>query len=187
MASYTTYNDELLVQLLQSDDEKAFREIYERYWKRLLYVAGKKLKDIALAEELVQDVFLDIWKRRSSLIITGELQAYLSVAMKYKVIKAQARLQRAEDYKLFAAHNLSQSASSTEEYLDFEELKDRLQQLVADLPEKCRLAYKLREEGLSQREIAQQMKISESTVESHIVKALKSLRSGLTQLFFFFF
>ena len=67
--------------------------------------------------------------------------------------------------------------------LEFDELKSRLETLVSNLPEKCRLVYKLsREQGLSQKQIAREYGISEKTVEAHIGKALKALRTGLGQL-----
>ena len=61
MSIYSKYSDGELLKFLRGGNEEAFREIYERYWKRMFYKAGKNLNNAALAEELVQDIFLDIW------------------------------------------------------------------------------------------------------------------------------
>jgi RNA polymerase sigma-70 factor (ECF subfamily) len=63
--TYAQYDDAYLLQLMADDDDRAFTEIYNRYWDRLFYVAGIKCRDTALAEEIVQDIFLDLWSRRS--------------------------------------------------------------------------------------------------------------------------
>ena len=189
MPIYHTYTDNDLLQLLQQSDAKAFTEIYHRYWDKLFYKAGKKLNDLSGAEGLVQDIFLDLWQRRESLNIQGEISGYLAVALKYKVINVQAKQCRAEAYKKYASRHLPQQDNSTEEWLSFEELRERLAALIAQLPQKCRIVYQLREEGYTQKEIAWHMNISENTVETHIGRALKSIRTGFNQFFslpFFF-
>jgi RNA polymerase sigma-70 factor (ECF subfamily) len=76
---------------------------------------------------------------------------------------------------------------TTENQLNFEELKDRLAKHVAELPEKCRIVFQLsREEGLSQKEIALRTGISEKTVEGHISRALQALRTNLQNFFTLF-
>ena len=180
--SYNTYDDASLLQLLSKGDDKAFTEIYNRYWDKLLYVAGIKFRDLSIAEEIVQDIFLDLWNRRTTLHITGELESYLAVSIKYKVINAQARLKKALEYQKFAGSQ-QQPDNSTEEWISFHELQDRLSRLVDKLPEKCRITYQLRrEEGLSQKDIARQLNISEKAVEANLSRALKFLRNAIHDL-----
>ncbi len=177
---YTQYDDLSLLKLLKSSDDKAFSELYKRYWDKLFYVGGKKLEDLHEAENMVQEIFLDLWNRRSTLNITGTLSHYLAVALKYKIINFQARTK--------ANVNISDISEQQDDgalqWLEFQELKDRLGRLVTQLPEKCRLAYSLREDGFSQKEIASEMGVSENTVETHIKRALRFIRSGLTHIFF---
>jgi RNA polymerase sigma-70 factor (family 1) len=189
MKSYPTTNDALLVHLLREGDSAAFTEIYNRYWDKLLSVAANKLnKDIILAEELVQDLFMDLWRRRQDLDISVDLSIYLAAAMKYKVIDARIKRKRVKTFKEDSASHLSIVDTTTEQQLSFHELKDRLGILVQKLPEKCRLIYTLRKEaGYSQKEIAQHLHISEKTVESHLYRAIKALRSGLQNFLFQFF
>lgn len=172
-----------LFQLLQQGDEGAFTILYKRYWKLLFSIAANKLDSLGEAEELVQDVFSDIWARRGQIELTSHLAAYLAVATKYRVINLQARKKRARAYSAYAQEQLSPLDHSTEQWLGFEELKAQLSLLVAQLPERCRVTYQLsREHGLSQKEIAREMDISEKAVEHNLARAIKSLKSGLKHL-----
>ena len=183
MNEYAAYNDEQLLALLKTSDETAFTQIYKRYWDKLFFIAGTKLRDLKIAEELVQDVFLDLWNRREGINITGELKAYLAVAMKYKVINAQAKIKRSVAYEEYAGKNQPIISNNTEQWLSFEELKSQLEKLVSNLPERCQLTYRLsREEGLSHKEISNKLNISEKAVESNISRALQSLRTSLARL-----
>ncbi|GAA4312910.1 RNA polymerase sigma-70 factor [Compostibacter hankyongensis] len=174
--------------LLRYGDSAAFTEIYNRFWDKLFSVAVNKLDgDLELAEELVQDIFLDVWQRRKTLAITGKLSAYLATAMKYKVIDSRIKRKRAKDFLQNAALYPPIADTSTEEQLSFDELRDRLAALVKELPRKCRLVYTLsKEAGFSQKEIARRLNISEKTVESHLSRAMKLLRAGLQHIFIFF-
>jgi RNA polymerase sigma-70 factor (family 1) len=187
MALNSSLTDEALLVSLRAGNEAAFTEIYHRYWQKLFYLAGKKLDDLYEAEGLVQDIFLDLWQRRERLDIQGSLNSYLAVALKYRVINLQAKQDRDAAYVQYAAKHLPRQDESTEQWLGFEELRGRLAALVAALPEKCRIAYQLREMGYSQREIAGHMQISENTVETHIGRALRFLRTGLGYFFSVFF
>jgi RNA polymerase sigma factor (sigma-70 family) len=137
---------------------------------------------------MVQDIFLDIWNRRAELNITGDLEAYLAVSMKFKVINAQARLKRSRDFQQYLVYHQTKQDNSTEEWLGFHELKERLSLLVSKLPERCRITYQLSKElGFSQREIAAQLEISEKAVEANLSRAMKSLRLVINQLRMFSF
>ncbi|MDX1956587.1 MAG: sigma-70 family RNA polymerase sigma factor [Chitinophagaceae bacterium] len=185
MTPYSQYDDQQLLALLRTSDEQAFTVIYQRYWESLFYKAGKKLNNLPEAENIVQDIFTDIWNRRMEINVTGELSHYLSLALKYRIINYQARMRHAEYYSLHQSR-LEISDRNTEEWLAYSELNRRMAALVKALPEKCQLAFRLREKGLSQKEIAETMQVSENTVETHIGRALKALRTGLTQLFSLF-
>lgn len=185
MAFYSNLDEATLLALLSGGDEGAFTEIYNRYWDRLLFTASAKMKDLYIAEELVQDIFLDIWRRRAEIDFQDQIGPYLAVSLKHKVINAQARIKRGELYRAYASKNNPANENTTENWLDFEESRHKLAQLVSNLPEKCRITYQLsRDEGLSNRDIAAKLKITQKAVEGNITRALKSLRTGLTQLFF---
>jgi len=177
------HSDILLLQLLKKGDDKAFTSIYNKYWEKLLFIAGIRFHDLAMAEEMVQDVFLDLWRRREALEVVGNLEHYLAVSMKYKVINAQAKLKRSREYQRYAQQNITQQHNNTEDWLSFQDLKSRLEKHVSALPEKCRITYQLsREEGLSQKEIAARLQVSEKAVEANLSRAVKTLRKVFTQL-----
>lgn len=183
MALYSTYTDEELTSMLQLEDVQAFTELYHRYWKRLLYKAGSKLQNIHAAEEIVQDIFLDIWKRRQTLVITGQFQAYIGKALTFRIINYQARVHRDAIGQRAYSATLSEPSDATRQTLDEKELRCRLDLLVSKLPERCRLVYKLREQGYSQKQISTTLNISETTVETQVGRALRVLRTGLSHFF----
>ncbi|KAA8486277.1 RNA polymerase sigma-70 factor (ECF subfamily) [Arcticibacter tournemirensis] len=184
----SNWTDEKLLELTREDNRAAFTELYERYWKKLFVIAANKLKDIAVAEELTQDILADVWQRRDTIRITTTFSAYLAVAMKYKVIDYLARQSHRNRYEEYMLTNGTKYDDSTENWLSFEELRGRLEKLVNALPEKCRLIYQLsREQGYSNKRIAAEQSISEKTVEAHLTRALKILRSKLSSFLFSLF
>lgn len=147
-------------------------------------VAANQLEDLATAQEIVQDIWLDVWNRRENIQLTSGLGAYLAVAVKYRVINEQARRKRDRDYQRHAALHIPAADDMTQQQLRFDELKAELQQLVNKLPEKSRITYQLsREQGLNNREIAQALNISEKAVERNLTRALRSIREGLASMF----
>ncbi|WP_343702984.1 RNA polymerase sigma-70 factor [Chitinophaga sp.] len=178
MGAYGLYSDQQLITFLQQGDEQAFTEIYNRYWQRMFVLASRKLFDLEEAREVVQNIFINLWERRARLEIDSTLSAYLSVCVKYRIIntldKHYVRKKHAAEFTAAVAHN------TTEEWLEFEETRERLARLVADLPEKCRMVFTMsRDKGMSQKQIAEALHISEKTVEAHLGKALKTLKAGL--------
>ncbi len=185
MADYSTYLDEQLLLLLKNNDEGAFTELYIRYWDKLFTIAARKLGNPSEAEEIIQDIFLDLWNRRTTLQINSAVKSYLAVAVKYRVINLLAH--KYQVLRFEKEINKNEADYSTTQWLSFEELQERLAALVAQLPEKCRIVFTLsRNEGLSQKQIASRLGIAEKTVESHLSKALRDLRTGIQSIFTFF-
>lgn len=180
MTNYAEYTDSDLINILTQGGHAAFTEIYRRYWKRLFYIAAKKLHDPAEAEEIVQQIFVSLWNRREKLKINTTLHAYLAVSVKYRVIKALDKQYHQQKYAESLTSNLIDD--STQDWLDFLDLKDILEKSISELPEKCKLVFRMsREEHMSQKEIATTLDISEKTVEAHLGKAIKSLRQKLNR------
>jgi RNA polymerase sigma-70 factor (ECF subfamily) len=174
-------SDGELLDLLKSGDHAAFTLIYNRYWDKLYAVAYNRLADEHEAEEAVQNIFLDLWKRKETLELTHRLATYLSVAIKYHVFTRLAQLRReklrTEQLKIGAVEGVE----TTAEWLSERELKKRLGECVNNLPEKCRIVFLLsREQHLSNKQIGEELGISEKTVEGHITKALTTLKGSLS-------
>ena len=176
-------SDEELIALLHNSDSRAFTELYERYWDKLFYVAGKKLDNLHEAENIVQDVFMDLWKRREILNITGSVGGYLIVAVKYKVISFQKKRYRQLSIQSKDGLESSIPDNSTEHLIRYHELQRQYDDELSKLPEKCKFAFSLRNEGLSYKDIADTMDVSVKTVEMHVSHALKTLRINIGSIF----
>jgi RNA polymerase sigma-70 factor (ECF subfamily) len=179
MPAYNDLKDSELTTLLREDDHAAFTEIYNRYWEKLFVVANNRLKDESDAEEIVQDVFFSIWKRRKTLELQFTLHTYLSVAVKYQIINHQASLYKQAIHQEVTEETI-QGIDTTCLWFSEKELKQQLALSINKLPEKCRIVFlKSREEGKTNVQIAEELKISEKTVEAHITRAIHNLRGSL--------
>jgi len=182
-----SYNDEHLLLRISQNDEYAFRVLYDRYWKKLLVQALVKTGAPEEAEEIVQTIFINIWRRRHTLQVRCALSTYLAAMVKYEIIAFLARRRKESQLKqqLIVAHQAEDNG--TVEWLEYEQLREDIEKTVAALPEKCRLVFRLsREEGLSGKQIATSLDISPKTVEAHMSRALKALSASLRQLTSFF-
>ncbi len=181
MATENKHSDEELLSLVRAGDERAFDILYKRYWKKLLLQALVRLGSTQSAEEVVQTVFINLWRRRRSTELKYSFRTYITAALKYEILRELA--QRKERARKEAGHLYVVEDNSTAEWLSYEQLRNSIESEINLLPEKCRLVFRLsREQGLTEREIAQSLSISPKTVQAHMGKALKQLRSSLRQL-----
>ncbi|WP_158797264.1 RNA polymerase sigma-70 factor [Pedobacter sp. L105] len=179
MTPYNELTDDALTTLLKEEDHAAFTEIYKRYWEKLFVVANNRLNDENDAEEVVQDVFFSIWKRRKTLELQYTLNTYLSVAVKYQVINRQSSLYKKSIHKELSEEDEG-TADATHLWFAERELKEQLTLAINKLPEKCRIVFlRSREDGQTNAQIANDLNISEKTVEAHITRALNILKSLL--------
>lgn len=180
MLPLSANTDNGLLKLLAQDNEQAFNALYDRYWHKLLAVASHRLASIEDAEEVVQEVFLNLWKRRATLELTHSLSTYLATACQYEILNWLARQQRFSLYYEHEKNSKPLADHATEEWLAFDELKEMIEKTVRALPEKCQLVYRLRkEQHYSEKQIAEKLDISVKTVENQLAKAIKKLRSAL--------
>jgi RNA polymerase sigma-70 factor (ECF subfamily) len=186
------YSDEQLVTLLTQGEEHAFDCLYVRYRDQLTTIVFNRLRSREVAEELVQEVFADIWQKRSTLSIRNSFAAYVFTAAKYSVLD-YIRSQKVKD-RYVSEMLLTVGANEinlTEQQTELDELDHHLNKNIEELPEKCRIVFKLsRFENYSVNEIAIELNISPNTVKYHIAYALKALRLNLRHfcvLIFFIF
>jgi RNA polymerase sigma-70 factor (ECF subfamily) len=178
-------DSELLNLLTREGSSFAFEEIYNRYWDKLYGAAYKRLRSNEAAEELVQDLFADIWTRRGSLNINTLLPVYLYTAIRYRVINYVHKEMVKSSYQQHVILTDFDFDNSTEEIVIASDLNHQIQTQVELLPIKCREVFELsRNEHKSNKEIAQSLGISEKTVENHITKALRRLRVSLNTFLF---
>ncbi|SDG28955.1 RNA polymerase sigma-70 factor, ECF subfamily [Dyadobacter soli] len=161
-------------------DEQTFEQVYNQHWEKLYLAALYRLQDTDLAKELVQGIFVSLWERRHTLVITGEVAHYLSRALKLKILEHYRTEQLHERHLDELARQTDDRENTTENHVLLNELRSRVQQLAQALPDQCRRVFELsRVQGLNTREIAVEMVLSEKTVKNHLTRALASFKAML--------
>jgi len=183
MNCYQQLNDFDLLSRLKNGDLEVFRIIYERYWIRLYNIARNRLNDKLEAEEVVQDIFCNFWRKRAALELTKGFDQYFFTAVKFEVINRLASRARTRHNEKEYAATQTEADNAVLQLLDYKEVNQQLSSAISTLPEKCRQAFTLRhEQGYSLRQIAETLDISEKTVSAHLSKARKTLRGALNFL-----
>lgn len=168
-------SEDQLLKLLSKQRESALKELYNRYWEPLYFHAWKVLGDKNASEDVVQEVFIDLWEKGKFGKIEN-LSAYLYQAVKYKTLMA-LRKNRITEKHLEVIKQIS-PVQTFDRTLHMKELHDEITHHLEQLPPRCReVFYKSRFEHLRNEEIAEQLNISKRTVETHISHALRYLRS----------
>ncbi|WP_149240338.1 sigma-70 family RNA polymerase sigma factor [Dyadobacter sp. 32] len=176
---YHLLSDELLVRLMRVDDAEAFNEIYKRYWKSLFQSARYKLKSDELAEELLQNLFLNLWEKRAVQQIDN-LGGYLFSILKYQIVDHFRSLFVAEKYVDFAQSQQEEHVHEADVAVNIQDIVSIFEAVLQQLPQKTsRVFHMSRLEFKSTREIATALDIPERTVEYHITQSLKLLRQQL--------
>ncbi|GGZ14561.1 DNA-directed RNA polymerase sigma-70 factor [Echinicola pacifica] len=180
--------EQRILEQIRKGNEMAFVEVYNKYWKQLYNSGYRRLRKQEIVEGLVQEVFVEMWQKRTSLEVHTSLGAYLFTAMKYKVINHIKSQVVKEKYVDFVKSRNNTFGSEVEEKLYYRELDEAYQKEVACLPGQAKIVYELKNsEGMTYAEIAKVMEISISTVEKHMIKALKILRENLRRYSFSIF
>lgn len=173
------YTEAELLEMLQNNRSEAIDLLFRRHYRFVCQAAYRVLPDGHLIEDMAQDVFFELWKKRAQLNITTSVRAYLKRAVINKTLNyirgQRMKFSDVEDH----GHEMSMPASALSD-LQNEELKTVLHKAIDDLPERCRIVFTLsRFEDYSYQEIATELEISTKTVENQISKALKLLRIAL--------
>ena len=170
--------DKKVIALIIEGDESAFTEFYEHYHPMVYGVALKITHSTALSEEIVQEVFLKIWLKRSDLMNIENIGAYLFIIARnqvFKILKQIAKNYKAilleEDDHVFAHNNLENTILEKEN-------NHLLHQAIKRLPHQQKQVYTLiKERGLKREEAAEFLKLKPETVKFHLAQAMKNIRS----------
>ncbi len=178
MASNHDPTEKMLLTALSQGDEAALRQIFDRYYGALLGQVYRIIPDEDSCQDLVQEVFVELWRKRADLDIHTSLQAYLRRAAVNRALnhlKTQRKVQLQESEQWAATADTS--VADIHQLEKQESLEAALHRAIELLPEKCRLVFSLsRFEHMSHREIAEKLDISVKTIENQITKAMKILR-----------
>jgi RNA polymerase sigma-70 factor (ECF subfamily) len=143
------------------------------------------LEDYDEAKEVVQDAFVKLWEIRENLIQDSNIRNYLFTLVKNNCLnllkRKQLLLKHHEKLKWIEMHYQYESLTRMGgDYLEFNELKEKIDLIIRNLPDHCRVVFELsRFESLKNREIAGKLGVTQKTVEAHLTKALKILRNEL--------
>jgi RNA polymerase sigma-70 factor (ECF subfamily) len=174
--------DQHQLRKLREGDIGSFEKLFHLHYKGMFGYSLSLVRSVEVAEEVVQDVFYNIWKNRESLRITHSWQSYLYRAVynnSMMVLRKSRREFRLEDEMVPEMEGSSQDPSQE---MQFQEVSDLVSVTLEGLPERTRQIFLLnRQEGLRYKEIAEKLSISVKTVEANMGKALKALKSSLQQ------
>jgi len=170
---------ELFSKLIR-DDEKAFSELFYRYYSGLCVYAFRFLQDEQRTKELVQEVFVQVWVKRKEIRIHSSVKSYLFRAVKNQLINWFNHEKVEQRYldKIVS----EQDHLQPDQYFQEVDLQKKIEASIEALPAKRKEVFKLsREEGLSYRAIADRLHVSVKTVETQMGLALKQLREDLKE------
>lgn len=168
-----------IVQAIRQGDERVFESLFRNHYQPLCRYATTLINDPDEAEEIVQQVFIQIWERREALEINLSIQAYL-----YKAVRNSSlnKIKHGKVRRLYAEEvtALTSQSEPASEMTFQNELQKQIHSAIESLPEQCRIIFKLsRFEELKYAEIAEHLSISVKTVENQMGKALKIMREQL--------
>ncbi|WP_149524628.1 RNA polymerase sigma factor [Sphingobacterium hotanense] len=182
MSNEDSHSYNQLLEAISHGNERAFSIFYDLFATELTRHIFSKVNDQEVAEDILHDLFLSLWKNKSRLTEIISVPAYLYSSCRYLIIAYSRKKYSKPTLQLdISSLDILDEDVPLEDRLYYRYTLDLIEKEIENLPEKCREVFKLsRSEFLSNREIAQKLQISESTVEKHINKAIKRLRS-LTQ------
>lgn len=173
-----TDSDEDILRIFNSDASRGIELIFKKYYEPMCLTAIRITKERSKAEDIVQEVFYELFKKSDSLEITS-LSSYLKRAVHNRAlnkIKKNKEIFDSDDINI----ELGDKSPDSQEILEYKELSDYLNDVIDNLPEKCRVVFILnRFEELSYKEVAVKLDISVKTVENQISKALRILRKEM--------
>jgi len=171
--------DRDLLSRLRSGDHEAFEAIFRQWYEPVVRSANRVLRDPGVAEELSQDVFLELWRRRESLAPDSSVAGYLMQAVRNRALNHLRHLAVQRKSVVFV-EALSEPAEQADAQVQAGELQTAMTRAIADLPPRTREVFVMsRERGLRYSEIAEQLGVTVKAVEANMSRALRILRERL--------
>jgi RNA polymerase sigma-70 factor (family 1) len=177
------YDEQQVLQQLARGDERAFRQIYDRYWKSIYAAANRFLKSPELSKDIVQEVFSTLWAKRTEFTEVQHLRGYLITMSRNLTYKQLKKI--ASEWKVNSEYVLSleQLDNTVEHPMRAQQYDGLLRDVVDRLPPQQKQVYILsRTEGLSHEIIAQQLNITRGTVKNHMMAALNFIRQRIKHI-----
>jgi RNA polymerase sigma-70 factor (family 1) len=176
------YSDEDLLRLLKEGELSAFDTLFNRYQKKAYRMALYRLREKEAAEEVVQELFVNIWVKRDKIVINQTFASYLFTALKYTILNYMRHESVRDKYIAYMEKDLSELDDSTQEQIFAHDFEVNLDGAIKELPDQCAKVFTMRhKEQFSVKEIAESLSISPNTVKNHLSKAQKLLRLQLKE------
>lgn len=180
-------NDKYLFQKVKAGDHKSFEILFEKYYNNLCNYAFLYLNDVSKTEELVSDVYINIWENRKRIDIKANLKSYIYRCTRNAVISDMRKNKRPGPSLLKESKSNEKFVDSPETLLIREEVADVCYKMMQRLPKQAGLVFRLHKmDGLSYKQIAEILDLSVKTVENHMGRALKMMRSMYDEIPDFF-
>lgn len=174
---------EEIIRRLKNDEKSALDDLFGYYYPRLFHFSKSILKIETEVDDILQEVFVKLWLNRQKISNPETFNSYIFTITKNEVlnlIRSKIRDQSFQE-ELFL-HAVAEEYQQQSQ-LEFDEIKSAIERIISELPEKRQQVFILsRTEGLSNKEIAQQLSISEKTVEDHITHAIKKIRNSMKEM-----
>ena len=171
---------------LRDNDECALKELFDHYSDRLFHLAYAIIHSRELAEEIVEDVFIQVWHKKLKISTLENLTWYLYVATKNigcNYLRKYNKIKHIDLNELTLPYFTVDA--SPEDLMVSNETLQKINKAINDLPPKCRIIFKLvKEDGLKYREVAGLLNLTRKTVENQMGIALKKLHASVSHSFF---
>ncbi|AKD03696.1 RNA polymerase sigma-70 factor [Pontibacter korlensis] len=180
---FDEYTDEMLLGFVQESDEDAFTELYRRYWRQLYISALKRISNEDDAKDIIQELFIKLWNRRTTLPDEVKVAEYLYTALRYRIIN----FIQADEVRLkYANAQLTEqdnfAASVAESSLALQEIESIIEKAVEAMPERMQEVFILSyRKGFTPKEIAVQLSLSVQTVKNYLSSARALLKCRITE------
>jgi RNA polymerase sigma-70 factor (family 1) len=171
----------LQTRISRFDDQLAYKELFTGLYPSLIQFVTSIVRSRQSAEEIVSDLFMKIWEKRKTLEEIHNLRVYCFVAARHLSINQLEKQKRQhhaniDDYKSRLVH----PAPDPEECMISAEMLRHIQEIVEELPPRCKLSFKLvKEHGFKYREAAEILQVSEKTIENQLSIALKKISAAV--------
>jgi RNA polymerase sigma-70 factor (ECF subfamily) len=175
-----SYTDEELMQEIKADNMFSFDVLYKKYSKRVYKFVFSIIKSREETENLIQDVFLNLWKNRNKVKKDSYVKTYIFTIAYNSAISIIRKKKREDEFVEYLKSLQEVNEMPVNVELEYNELTVKLDEIIKELPQHQKEVYLLhRVEGLKYKEIAERLHISVNTVETHMSRALKTIREKL--------
>jgi RNA polymerase sigma-70 factor (family 1) len=173
-----------LLNPVRIDSKVDLERIYKQYWSKLYIYAFNVLHEREICEDIVQEIFIDLWRKREDIQIS-DVNSYLYQSVRNQIFghfrKSKYKKQLLMQFDLINAHY------EIDELYEMEELESNIKEAISKLPEQRRIIFQMsRYEGLSNKEISEKLDISLQTVKNQVSQALKFIRKSLKNFYLLF-